>query len=95
MEANDLMYAAGALAAVLFLALLGVLAAAFLFTLGSPLVLIGSLLAMGALGLVALFGVLMAFISLWYVVYALLKNMGRKEEKPAKGNYTLDRMRKS
>jgi hypothetical protein len=97
MEQKDVMLAAASLAVVLFLILVGVIALVFLFTLGSPLMMLGGLLAMGALGIVALFGIAVALLSVWYVVYALLKYAtGQKEpEKHPKGGYTLDRIRKS
>jgi hypothetical protein len=96
MDSKDIFLAAASLAVVLFLLLVGVVAVLFLFTLGSPLVLLGSLLAMGVFGLIVLFGILAALVSVWYILYALLKtHFAGEEEKPPKGNYTLDRIKKS
>ncbi|MEW6036047.1 MAG: hypothetical protein AB1529_05520 [Candidatus Micrarchaeota archaeon] len=96
MESKDVMLAAASLAAVLFLILVGVIALVFLFTLGSPLMMLAGLLAMGALGLIALFGLLAALVSVWYVIYALLKSaMEQKAPEKQKGGYTLGRIKKA
>ena len=97
MDSRDAFYAAVSLAAVLLILLLAAVAAAFLFTLGSPLVLLGSILALGVGGIMLLFGIAVAAVSAWYVVYAFLDSHfgGKKEESPQKGDYTLGRIRKS
>ena len=96
MESKDIFFAAASLAVVLLILLLGVVAAIFLFTLGSPLLLLGGLVGLGALGLVALFGILVAIIGAWYIVYAFLKQqLGAKEEAPQKGDYTIERIKRS
>jgi hypothetical protein len=98
MDSRDVFYAAASLAAVLFILLAAAVAAAFLFTLGSPLLLFGSILALGVTGLLLLFGVIVAAVSVWYVIYAILaSHFGHKKEgdAPEKGGFTLGRIRQS
>jgi hypothetical protein len=97
MDFRDAFYAAVSLAAVLFILLAAAVAAAFLLTLGSPALLIGSILALGFTGLLLLFGVAVAAVSAWYAVYALLaSHFGRGAEgAPEKGGFTLGRIRQS
>lgn len=96
MDGRDAIFASSSLAAILILVLAAVLIAAFLFTFGSPLLLIGLIAGAGALGLAALAGALIAFISLWYIAYALLRE-AFPENRPAaeKGDYTLGRIKKA
>lgn len=97
MEPRDVFLAAASLAAILFLLLIAVFAAAAIFSLGSPLVLLGSILAMGLAGIVLLIGLAGVLISVLYVVYAFLNERfcEKKAEAPMKRDYTLGRIRKS
>lgn len=97
MEPKDVVLAGASLAIIIFFIILGGGLLLLIFALGSPLVLAGSLMAMGALGLVALFGLLVALLGAWYIVYAFLKTYmgGMQKEKPGGGNYTLGRLKKA
>lgn len=94
--ANDVLLAVAALIVVSGLAALIIFTVFFLFAFGSPLLLVGYLTGLGVLGIIFLFGILVAFVSLWYVIYFYLKSgFEGKVEKPQKQNYTLDRIKKT
>ncbi|MDD5171486.1 MAG: hypothetical protein PHF60_00425 [Candidatus ainarchaeum sp.] len=96
MDKNDILSAAASLAVLALLVVLVIAAVMFLFTFGSPLVLLGAIMAAGVLGLIVLFGIAVALIGVWYVIYALMKSyFGPKEESKSKGNYTLERLKKA
>jgi membrane protein implicated in regulation of membrane protease activity len=96
MDARDAFFAASSFAIILLIALAAVLTVAFLFTLGSPLLLFGGLAALGLLAIPLLVGALAFFIGLWYIIYALMKEYSSKKEPEKKGgNYTLERIRKA
>ncbi len=97
MEAKDIVLAGASLAIIIFFVILGGGLILLLFTIGSPLVLAGSIMAMGALGIVAAFGLLVALIGAWYILYAFLKTYlyGGSHEAAAKGDYRLGRLKKS
>jgi len=97
MESKDVFLSAASLAAVLLFLLIGIGAAIVLFTVGSPLVLVGGIMALGLLGVFLLLGVAAAVVSAWYIVYAFLsEHIGaKKADAPVKGNYTLGRIKKA
>lgn len=97
MATKDIPLAAASLAAVLLFLLIGVGAALVIFTIGSPLVLLGGIMALGLAGVFLLTGIAAAVISAWYVVYAFLnEHLGEKSaQKPVKGDYTLNRIKKA
>jgi len=92
MGARDIGLAIAALFVIAVGASLLLLAAALL---GVPALVAGVFLGLGAFGLIAIFGAAVAFVSLWYVVYTLLKSVFEKEKVEPSGNYTLDRLRRS
>ncbi len=97
MDPKDVFSAAASLAVVLLLLLLGAAALLFLFTLGSPLLLIGGILGLGAIGLIVLFGILVAIVGVWYVIYAYIRQKAGTKggDDNTKGNYTLDRIQRT
>jgi membrane protein implicated in regulation of membrane protease activity len=97
MATQDIFLAAASLAAVLLFLLIGVGAALVIFTIGSPLVLLGGIMALGLAGVFLLAGIAAAVISAWYVVYAFLNEhfSEKKAQKPVKGDYTLKRIKKA
>jgi|WetSurMetagenome_2_1015567.scaffolds.fasta_scaffold41098_4 hypothetical protein len=97
MTTKDIFLASASLAAVLLFILIVVGAAIVIFTLGSPLVLLGGILALGLAGVFLLLGMASAVICAWYIVYAFLNERfsGKKAQKPVKGDYTLNRIKKA
>jgi len=95
MDSKDILSAVASILIILIVVGLLVLAIVFLFTLGSPLVLIGLLLGLGIFGIGVLVGILIAMVMIWYALYAFIKDRMEGEKKPEKGNYTLGRIKKS
>ncbi|MEW6722409.1 MAG: hypothetical protein AB1324_04050 [Candidatus Micrarchaeota archaeon] len=94
---SDVLAAGAALGVVVIGAAIILLALLFLFTVGSPLLLLGAVLGLGVIGIIALVGIALALLSLWYVIYAYIKSRAEPEEKPEPGpkNYTMDRIKKT
>lgn len=97
MARKDLFLTVASLAMVLIILLAGAVLAIFMFTAGSPIMLVGVLGGLGLMGLVAAMGLLAAMAGVWYIIYALLDNwlFSKKSAKPESGNYTLGRVKKA
>ncbi len=96
MESRDILYAAAALAALLILAIAGAVLAAVALAAASPLALLGAIGAMGIFGLFILAGLIAAFVSAWYVIYALIRGAFSPPGPPSKKrDYSLSRIRRS
>jgi membrane protein implicated in regulation of membrane protease activity len=93
---QDLLLSAASLAVIIGIALLILLIVATVFIFGSPLGIIAFISGLGIIGILIAISIISGFITIWYVIYALLKNfLSPKKENPDKGNYSMDRIKPS
>jgi hypothetical protein len=95
LKANDILCAGASLALITIIAVLVLAAVLFLFTAGSPLLLMGVMVGLGIWGIILLFGLLMAFIGVWYALYSLIKGCMEPGSKGEEGEYRLDRVKRA
>jgi membrane protein implicated in regulation of membrane protease activity len=72
----------------------------FLMSSGSPALLagaaLGGRLSIGVFGIVAVLTLLFVILSVWYVVYAIMKShVCRAKERAERSGYTIERIKKS
>ena len=65
------------------------------FVFGLPLAVMGIIAAIGVGGILLLVGIIFGIISVWYVLYAIIKGMTEKEELVEKRDYTIDRIKEA
>lgn len=97
---KDVTLAATAFVILLGLVFLFFVAIVFLVYGGGILITLGAMLGMtagaGIFGLVAIFGAAVVIISIWYVIYAYLRdNLFPCKKKMKRGGYTLKRIKES